>query len=154
MRRRHVPATAARTGTVMTRAKPEGATILIVEDHEAMRAMLRVHVQSGHPDWVILEAADGASALATCRKHPPRLILMDISLPDIDGIELTSRVKELVPDAVVIVVSQHGGPAYIERARAMGAFAYVTKDRIFQDLLTSIASALSVAPGTGKKEAP
>ena len=138
----------------MTSAKPENATLLIVEDHDAMRAMLRAHVQSAHPDYVVLEAANGAGALATCRTHRPRLILIDIGLPDIDGIELGAHLKELVPEAALIVVSQHSGRVYMERTRAMGAFAYVTKDRIFQDLLTAIARALGIAPGAGEKAGP
>lgn len=110
-----------------------------------MRAMLRAHVQSAHPAWIVLEAADGAGALAACRSDRPHLILMDIGLPDIDGIALTGRVKALLPDAAVVIVSHQHAHIYIERTRAMGAFAYVTKDRIFQDLLTTMAHALGFA---------
>jgi len=140
-------------GQIMTKTGLENTTILIVEDHEAMRAMLRGHVQSAYPDCVVIEAADGASALASCRDRRPHLILMDLGLPDIDGIELGARLRELVPEAALIVVSQHSGQVYFERTRAMGAFAYVTKDRIFQDLLTPVARALGVAPDAGEEAA-
>lgn len=137
----------------MTNTPPEGMTILIVDDHDAMRSMLREHVQSAYPECTVLEAATGADAVAACRKRRPRLILMDIGLPDIGGIELIASLRELAPGAAVIVVSQHTGRIYVERTRAAGACAYVTKDRIFHDLPGAMARALSAAPGAGDGEA-
>lgn len=138
----------------MSSTKPERVTVLIVDDHDAMRAMLRAHVQSVHPDFVVLESANGTDALATCCRYRPHLILMDIGLPDIEGLELGAHLKELLPEAALIVVSQHSGQVYFERASAMGALAYVTKERIFQDLSTAIARALDIASGTGKEVTP
>jgi DNA-binding NarL/FixJ family response regulator len=116
--------------------------MLIVEDQGFMRRVLRRFLQSAFPDSHLLEAENGRSALALCREHQPRVVLMDIELPDANGIELTAQVKQMLPDTVVIMVSTHSGSAYIERARAAGAFAYVAKDAVHQDLLPAIRAAL------------
>ena len=117
--------------------------MLIVEDHEAMRAVLREVLQSAYPGANILEAADGARALELCLSHHPRLVLMDIGLPDANGIELTARIKAMLPECSVIVVSQHAAPIYVERAHEAGAYAYVTKDTAHQELLPAVARALA-----------
>ena len=119
--------------------------MLIVEDQEQMRSALREFLQSAYPDATIREAADGASGLELCRRHHPRLVLMDVGLPDANGIELVARIKALLPDCAVIVVSQHAVRAYAERARAAGAFAYVAKDAIYPKLLQAVAGALAAA---------
>jgi DNA-binding NarL/FixJ family response regulator len=126
-------------------------TMLIVEDQHSMRAMLREFVQFAYPRALILEAADGTAALALCGRHDPHLVFMDVGLPDGNGIELTARIKAALPQSAVIVVSQHVGQAYIERAQAAGAFAYVTKDKIFSDLLPIVAQALG-HPSDGRPE--
>jgi len=116
--------------------------MLIVEDQEQMRSALREFLQSAYPDATIREAADGASGLELCRRHHPRLVLMDVGLPDANGIELVARIKALLPDCAVIVVSQHAVRAYSERARAAGASAYITKDAIGHKLLQAVADTL------------
>jgi DNA-binding NarL/FixJ family response regulator len=120
--------------------------ILIVEDHEVMRRTLVEYVQSAYPDIAIMEAADGARALQLCRSSSPRLVLMDVALPDANGIELTAQIREMLPETEVVIVSQHADAAYIERARAAGAFAYITKDKVYRELLSTIDRALGRAP--------
>src|SRR5258707_569770 len=116
--------------------------MLIVEDHARMRAALRDYLQSAYPALDIFEAADGASALALCRVHEFRVVLLDVGLPDINGIDLIIPIRDLRPDCAVVVVSQHAIPDYAERARAAGAFAYVSKKSIFHDLKPVIDRAL------------
>jgi DNA-binding NarL/FixJ family response regulator len=121
--------------------------MLIVEDQEPMRVALREFLQGAYPRASILEAGDGAGALTLCRHHAPRVVFLDLGLPDGSGIALIGRVKELLPQAEVVVVSQHDGQAYIERARAAGAVAYVTKDRIYAELLPTAARILGMIHG-------
>jgi len=104
------------------------------------------YVQSAYPDAAIMEAADGASALQLCRSSSPRLVLMDVALPDANGIALTAQIRERLPDTEVIIVSLHNGEVYVERARAAGAFAYIPKDKVYRDLLPAIERALGRAP--------
>ncbi len=123
--------------------------MLIVEDQDPMRSALREFLQSAYPEATIREAINGARALELCRNHSPRLVLMDVGLPDANGIDLVARIKALLPDCAVIVVSQHTVRAYAERARAAGAFAYVTKDEIYHKLLQAVAGALARVPEPG-----
>src|SRR3990172_6617260 len=127
----------------------EPITVLVVEDQDFMRRALRDYLQSAYPDAAIIEAADGARALELCRSHSPQLVLMDVALPDANGIDLTAQVKEMLPETAVIIVSQHAGRAYVDRARAAGAFAYVTKDKVYRELLATVGRALGRGPSGG-----
>ena len=120
--------------------------MLIVEDQELMRRMLREYLQSAYPQADILEAADGAAGLEVCRRRSPHVVLMDVGLPDANGIDLTVQIREMLPQTVVIVVSQHSAEAYVEGARAAGAFAYISKDKVYRELLPTVSRALGRAP--------
>lgn len=119
--------------------------LLIVEDQDMMRKTLRKFLGQAFPDWTLLEAADGAAALAACAAHRPGVVLMDIMLPDTDGIALTARVKAILPDTEVIFVSYLSGETHVARALAAGGSAYVVKDRLFSDLVPAIVA----VAGTG-----
>ena len=118
--------------------------MLIVEDQDYMRLMLREFLQAAFPDKNILEAGDGRSALALCSERRPGIVLMDIGLPDANGIELTAQIKTMLPDTAVIIVSNQTGSAYTERAKAAGAFAYVNKEAVHDELLPTISAALGL----------
>ena len=120
-------------------------TMLIVEDQAYMRRLLREFLQMAYPEAEILEAGDGGAALALCREHRPRLVLMDVRLPDANGIELTAQLKAAQPDAAFIIVSAHASAAYVEHAQTAGACAYVIKDNVYSDLLEHVRHALQPA---------
>jgi len=116
--------------------------VLIVEDEPMMRATLRQFIQEEMPGQRILEAADGAQAIELCVLHRPRVVLMDVNLPDTNGITLTEGIKRKFPDITVIIVSSHVGSTYREHAKAAGAAGYVAKEHIFRDLVPEIRRAL------------
>ena len=118
-----------------TSDRPIRPTILIVEDAEVMRAMLREFMQNAFPGCTILDAADGERAMQAFVEHKPQLVLMDVRLPDADGIELTTRLLRLLPNTKVIVVSHLSGQVYVEQALAAGASAYVGKDHLLTELI-------------------
>ena len=122
--------------------------MLIVDDHAPLRQIMRDFLQSAFPSCDFRQAADGASALEACSAYRPDLVLMDVCLPDADGIELTARLKTLYPETQVIVVSHRSGEVYVQRALAAGARAYVCKDHIVTDLIPAVAAAIGVAPAT------
>lgn len=126
--------------------------MLIVEDQDYMRHMLHELLQAAFPDKTIFEAGDGRSALALCSEHRPKMVLMDIGLPDANGIELTAQIKTMLPDTEVIIVSSHTGSAYTERAKAAGAFAYVTKEAVHAELLPTISAALGLVHPDNKPQ--
>jgi two-component system response regulator DegU len=134
-----------------TRDSKGPVTVLIVDDQALLREILRNFLQNSFPDFIFLEAEDGASAIEACSTHRPRLILMDVCLPDANGIELTTRVKTLLPDARVIVMSYKSGEAYVNRALAAGGWAYICKDRLPTDLIPMVADAIGRDPAKGHK---
>lgn len=128
---------------------PRQPTILIVEDRSLMRMVLGDFLRTAYPGCAIHEAEDGAQALAQCAALKPDVVLMDISLPDANGIELTARLKAAKREIKVIVVSYLNSPVYIERALAAGALAYVGKDNLLTELIPAVTGALAIAPAGG-----
>ncbi len=127
--------------------------MLIVEDQEIMRNSLREFLQAAFPEETIREAQNARQALELCRKHPFRLVLMDVQLPDGNGIDLTAKVKAMLPGTAVIVVSQHSAQPYVERALGAGAAAYITKDKVYRELLPEIERQLGLQPKRGSGDA-
>jgi DNA-binding NarL/FixJ family response regulator len=115
--------------------------VLIVEDEGLMRLALRQFVQAEMPGCRIREAADGAQAIEQCVMHRPRVVLMDVRLPDTDGITLTAGIRKMMPDTQVIIVSTLVGEPYLERAKEAGAMGYVAKEHIYRDLMPQIRRA-------------
>lgn len=112
--------------------------MLIVEDQATMRQKLREYLQAEFPGRLIRVAATGSEALARCREAAPSVVLMDIGLPDIDGITLTAEIKRMLPATAVVVVSSYVGPEYRQRAAEAGADAYVNKTEITSALLPTV----------------
>lgn len=123
-----------------TAVKPQ--TVLIVEDHGAMRALMREFVVGICPDCSILDAANGAQARVLVSQCRPAVVLMDVGLPDANGLVLTGEIKALYPETKVIVVTQFDDSHYREHAGMAGAFAYVTKDRVSTELRPHLERAL------------
>ncbi len=91
----------------------------------------------------VSEAGDAAAAMTRCASHPPGVVLLDIGFPGVTGFELLPRLRDLLPAAVIIVVSHGAGPIYAERALAAGADSYIDKDQIFEELVPAIERAWS-----------
>jgi two-component system, NarL family, nitrate/nitrite response regulator NarL len=117
--------------------------ILIVEDNRHMRRLLREMVSAEFAPDSVAEAANGRSALALCQEIRPELILMDVGLPDVSGIELTAAIKStLLPGAKVVIVSNHRSALSQDAARKAGASAYVFKDEVADQLLSTLRAVL------------
>lgn len=107
-----------------------------------MRHLLIELVRPAFVPSTVLEAADVSSATRLCRETRPELVLMDVALPDGDGISLTAEIKSLHPTSKVVIVSNHRSPAYQDAAATAGAAAYVFKDEIYDKLLPALALVL------------
>lgn len=112
-------------------AKP---LILVVDDQEVMRKTLRDFLHFLFADWELTEAVNGQEALALCEQRRPALVLMDVMLPDANGIELTKSIRQQWPDTTVIVLSSHSESVFADLARDAGALAFVPKNSIASQL--------------------
>ena len=118
--------------------------ILIVENSEPMRRLIKTFVA----DLVqgVIERSDGNEALAAYREHQPDVVLMDLKMTTMDGFAATRQIKELYPDARIVIVSQWDDAALREQARCMGAEDFVGKSNL-EPLRRILA-----APGTGRMD--
>src|SRR5579862_6789563 len=114
--------------------------VLIVDDHEIVRRGIRSALRFESTLSVCGEAADGIEAIEKARSLKPDVITMDISMPNLGGLEATRRIKQLQPEAQVIIVSQHDAPEMMRLATEAGALSYVTKSTVSTDLLKVIRS--------------
>src|SRR4051794_28638154 len=103
------------------RCTVRAVNILIIEDNRHMRRMLCEMVRAAFEPTPVFEAADAGSALALCREKRPGLVLMDVGLPDANGIELTAVIRSLLPQSQVVIVSNHSSKVYQDAARTAGA---------------------------------
>ena len=111
--------------------------ILIVDDHPIVRAGLR-RLLTAEPEIEICEATSGREALSVFRKLQPTIVILDLNLPDIGGLEVLARLKAADPDARVLVLSMHDDEIHIMRALRAGAAGYVTKNAPPQELLEAM----------------
>lgn len=115
--------------------------IVVVDDHEGARRGLRSVLKSNPNLEVVGEAADGKEALQKVGQLQPDIVLLDISLPDMSGLEVAPRIREMAPAARIIFVSQHTSVPLAKDALAGGAYGYVVKSDAGLDLLAAIESA-------------
>ena len=111
--------------------------ILIVDDHAIVRAGLR-RLLRGTFDGEVFEAATGREALALARRQSLDLVLLDINLPELGGLELLSRLATVAPNLPALVLSMHAEPLYVTRAMQAGARGYVSKNIAPEELVTAI----------------
>ena len=102
-------------------------SILVADDHSLVRAGIRALVEKLPYAKVIAEAEDGREALRLVREHKPDLVLMDIAMPGLNGLEATSRISQAFPDVRVIVLSMYANEEYVREAISAGAAGYLPK---------------------------
>ena len=111
--------------------------ILLVDDHAVVRSGLR-NLLTTAMDVRISEAANGRDALSRLRQIRPDLVLLDLSLPGIGGLELLRRILLEDKDVRVVVLSMHAEPLYVARAMELGARGYLSKNASAEELLTAV----------------
>jgi DNA-binding NarL/FixJ family response regulator len=112
--------------------------VLIVDDHALVRDGIRALLVRGGDMTVVGEAGGGREAIALARALRPDVILMDIAMPDLGGLEATLEIRKDCPDAKIIVLSQYGDREYVHRFLRAGVSGYVLKKAAGSDLVAAI----------------
>lgn len=115
--------------------------ILLADDHALVRTGMRAILMQQADFEVIAEVADGHGVLSAVAEYPPDLILLDISLPGINGLDIIPRIQTINPDIGVVVLSMHNSEEYVIRAYQLGALSYLTKDAPVEELVAALKSA-------------
>ena len=118
------------------------ARLIIAVDHELVRSSLRLMLEGEQDLQIIAEAKDGQEAIELYRLHRPNLVLMDVKMPKVNGLEATRTIKEEFPTAKVLTVSAYQSQALTSEAIVAGADGYVSKLCPLQELLEAIRAVL------------
>jgi DNA-binding NarL/FixJ family response regulator len=114
--------------------------VLIVDDHEVVRHGLRVFLELQEGLEVVGEAENGAQVVEAARAHPPDVVLMDLAMPGVDGVEATRRLRDACPDARVLVLSSFSDEERVVGALRAGVAGYLTKDTPPEEVAQAIRS--------------
>jgi len=112
--------------------------VLLADDHKLIRAGLRMVVEHDPAFTVVGEADDGKQAVAMVESLKPDILVMDIGMPNLNGIEAARRVKESNPGTAIVMLSMHSDEGYVLRALGAGARAYLLKDSAEADLIQAL----------------
>jgi len=112
--------------------------ILLADDHAVMRTGLRLVLERQSDFEVVAEAADGREAVALAEKFKPDVAVLDIGMPNLNGIEATRQIGTANPNLPVVILSMHSDEAYVLRALKAGARGYLLKESAESDLIGAI----------------
>jgi two-component system, NarL family, response regulator DegU len=116
--------------------------LLLADDHRMLRDSLRRSMEENGFD-VVGEAADGAEAVQLAQALQPDVVLMDVSMPHLDGVEATRQIARLVPEAQIVMLTMHADGEVMARAIQAGAIGYLVKDCAISDVVSAVRLAAS-----------
>ena len=129
----------------MTLVETKKIRILLADDHNIMRRGLRLLLERQPGFEVVGEAADGRQAVERAEATKPDVVVLDIAMPNMSGIEAAQRISASLPQTAIVILSMHSDEGYVLRALKAGAKGYVLKDSAENDLIEAIK-----AVGEGK----
>jgi two-component system, NarL family, response regulator NreC len=112
--------------------------ILLADDHTVVRKGLRLLLESRPEFQVIADAANGREAVAMADEHRPDVVVMDVAMPTLNGIEAARQISSRLPQAAIVFLSMHADESYVLKALKVGARAYLLKDSAEQDLINAV----------------
>lgn len=112
--------------------------VLLADDHSIVRRGMRALLETEASVEVVAEAADGLEALRLCEEHHPDLLILDVAMPKLNGIDVAARAQKMQPPPRAIMLSMHLDESYVMRSLSAGARAYLLKDATDEDLLPAI----------------
>jgi DNA-binding NarL/FixJ family response regulator len=116
--------------------------VLIADDHPLMRDGLRAAIDQEDDLQVVGEAADGAEAIERYRQLLPDLTLLDLQMPNVDGLQAITTIRQEFPHACIVVLTTYPGDARVTRAMTLGATSYLLKTAPREEILTAIRSTM------------
>jgi DNA-binding NarL/FixJ family response regulator len=114
--------------------------IMIADDHALVREGIAAFLKMSDAYEIVAEASDGVEAIEAAKKHKPDIVLMDISMPKLGGLEATIELKKNNPAVKILVLTQYEDTVYIRRFLKAGASGYLLKTAVGADLITAIES--------------
>jgi DNA-binding NarL/FixJ family response regulator len=112
--------------------------ILVVDDHPVVRQGLK-NLLDGHPDWEIIdEAEDGLEAVEKADRLKPDVVVLDLSMPRMNGLEACREIRKNAPDSEILIVTQHDSPQMMREAFNANARGYVVKSDVGRDLVAAV----------------
>jgi two-component system response regulator NreC len=124
--------------------KPAPPTrVLLADDHTLVRAGVR-KILEAHPGFAVVgEVADGRAAIAALKEQPVDVLVLDLTMPGVDGFEVLRRARSIRPELKVLVLTMHASAEYVVRAVREGADGYLLKDSAVQDLVAAIEAVMA-----------
>jgi len=116
----------------------ETIKLMLVDDHDVVRTGLRSFLETQPGFEVIAEAKNGLQALERAKEMRPDIVLMDITMPDMDGMEATRQLKKLYPECQILVLTVHADKQYFMKMLSEGASGYITKQAAADELVAAI----------------
>ncbi|MFP4381401.1 MAG: response regulator [Candidatus Sumerlaeia bacterium] len=123
----------------MAGAKEKAIRVMVVDDHPIVRDGIKANLEDADIITVIAEASNGEEALALAEETKPDVIVMDMKLPDMNGLEATEKLREKLPSAKVVILSMYDDKNYVLQSVRRGARGYLLKDSSAEDLVNAIA---------------
>jgi DNA-binding NarL/FixJ family response regulator len=116
--------------------------ILVADDHAVIRNKVRTVLEGHHRFDVCAEVADGAEAVEQALRLKPDVVVLNITMPVLSGLEAAREIRAKLPDSAIVILSSHADQQFIEEAKLLGAQAYVAKTQIGEALITAISKAV------------
>lgn len=125
----------------MERSATNGRKVLIADDHDLFAESLTAFLSTEERITVVGRAANGEEAARLCAELRPDIVLMDISMPVLNGFEAAKLIRTQTPETAVLFLTGSASPADVAQARAAGGIGYVTKDKLATELVDAIVAA-------------
>src|SRR5687768_14423884 len=121
----------------------DGLRVLLAEDHETVRAGIRILIDSQADMTVVGEAQNGEAAIQKAAELVPDVIVMDISMPQLNGLVATKRIKQVAPQIKILTLTRHTDDGYLQQLIQAGANGYVLKQSAPSELVKAIRAVCS-----------
>jgi DNA-binding NarL/FixJ family response regulator len=126
----------------LQRTGMKNARLLIVDDHEIFRRGLRALLEPCSEWQICGEAVDGMDAVEQCKSLKPDIVVLDVSMPRLNGLEAARLIRKEKPEPQIVIITQHDSPQIRSAALEAGAHAFVTKSAVGSDLVSALRNLL------------